>query len=103
MAPRYSKIIYTKHAIERRVVRQVSKGMIKQTVNKPDGREPESDGDTKFIKVINGREIHSVAKPLPDQDAWLIKTVFVRGEDDPNPIRKFILTTLVRLAPGLFR
>lgn len=101
--PRFSKIVYTDHAIQRRVVRRVSKKSIKQTIDKPDKTELEKDNDTEFTKVINGREVHVVAKPLPDQDAWLVKTTFVRGEDDPNIIVKSALTTVARLFPGIFR
>lgn len=103
MPPRFKKIIYTNHAIERRVVRRVSKPMIEQTIRQPDKTKQESDGDTAFSKRINGRQVQVVAKPLPDQDAWLVKTTFVRGEDDPNILVRYARTTVARLFPGLFR
>lgn len=101
--PRFSKIVYTDHAVERRVVRRVSKRSIRQAINDPDKTELERDGDTEFVKLIHGRKVHVVAKPMPDQDAWLIKTTFVRGEDDPNILMKYALTTAVRAFPGFFR
>ena len=101
--PTYKKVIYTNHATERRVVRRVSKNAIKQTIANPDATEKEDDGDTQFKKTVNGRKIHAVAKPLPDQKAWLVKTVWVRGEDDPNVIVKLLLTVLVRVFKPVFR
>lgn len=100
---RFSKIIYTRHAVERRVVRRISKNYIQQAIRNPDRTEREEDQDTKFIKTINGRKLHVVAKPLADEDAWLIKTIFVRGEEDPNILTKYALTGVVRLFPGFFR
>ncbi len=97
------KIIYTNHAIERRVVRRISKKAIQQTVLKPDSTEKENDGDTEFKKTVDGRKIHAIAKPLPDQQAWLIKTVWVRGEDDPNIIVKLMLTLLVKAFKPIFK
>ena len=98
-----SQVIYAHHAIERRVVRRVSKRAIEQVIMKPDGTEKEDDGDTQFKKIVNKRKIHVVAKPLPDQKAWLVKTVWVRGEDDPNIIVKFVLTFIVKLFRPVFR
>ena len=101
--PKYNKLIYTNHAAERMMVRRISKKMIEQTVQSPNDSELEDDGDTQFKKTVNGRNVHVIAKPLPDEKAWLIKTVWVRGEDDPNPIIKFALTMLVKLFPQWFK
>lgn len=76
--------ILTDHAKERMKSRRVSSQMIGFAINNPDERRYEDDGDTRFIKTVRGRLLHVVAKPLPDQDSWLIKTVWVRGEDDPT-------------------
>ena len=97
------KLIYSNHAIERRVVRRISKKAIQQTVLSADSTEREDDGDTQFKKTVNGRKIHAIAKPLPDQKAWLIKTVWVRGEDDPNILVKLPLTLLARALKPLFK
>lgn len=97
------KIIYTNHAIERRVVRRISKNVIQQTVYTPDSTEREADGDTEFKKTVNERKIHAIAKPLPDQNAWLIKSVWVRGEDDPNILIKLVLNLIVKLFKPIFR
>jgi len=76
--------ILTDHAKERMKTRRVSSQMIGTAIANPDERRYEDDGDTRFIKTVRGRLLHVVAKPLPDQDSWLVKTVWVRGEDDPT-------------------
>lgn len=90
------QIILTNHARERMLVRRVSQSMIEQTVSQPQGREKEDDGDTQFHRTVNGRKVHVVAKPL-ERDEWLVKTVWVDDEDDPNPLLTMALTLAARL------
>lgn len=90
------KIILTNHARERMLVRRVNQAMIEQTVSQPQGRKKEDDGDTQFHCTLKGRKVHVVAKPL-ERGEWLIKTVWVDGEDDPNPLIKLLLTLSMRL------
>lgn len=78
-------IIFTHHAIERLQLRRITQDMVVQTVYKPDRKEPEDDGDIKFIKTINGRNLHVIGHWEADEDKWLIKSAWVRGEDDPKP------------------
>jgi NADPH-dependent 7-cyano-7-deazaguanine reductase QueF-like protein len=97
------KIIFTDHAYERMYLRAVSKSLVQATVDHHDDSEYENDGDTQFIKTIkrsgNKREIHVVAKPLPKEgkDTWLIKTVWVDGEEDPKLLLKTFRMLLMRL------
>lgn len=92
-------LVLTDHAVERMVVRRIPRGLVRAAIDAPDQRKAEDDGDTQFIKEVSGRQVHVVAKPLPDRGkgVWLIKTVWVRGEDDPNPLVKGILTFAVRI------
>ena len=98
-----STIKLTDHARERMFLRGISKSMIRSAVDKHDKTIAEDDGDTRFVKSVrrkgDHRDLHVVAKPLPDEgrDTWLIKTVWIRGEDDPNPIIKAIKTLLMKL------
>lgn len=85
-----SKLIMTHHAVERQWQRRITQGMIQRTVDDADGKKNESDGDTQFYKTINGRKVHVVAHPKRGGD-WLIKTVWVDGEGDPNPIWKLLV------------
>jgi hypothetical protein len=83
------QIALTNHARERMALRKISEAMISEAVNNPDQSKLEEDGDTKYIKKVGGRPLHVVAAFLADEDKWLVKTVFVRGEDDPAPARPF--------------
>ncbi|MBC7814566.1 MAG: DUF4258 domain-containing protein [Burkholderiales bacterium] len=95
--------IFTHHAQERMKLRRISDDMVLNAISKPDRREQEDDGDTKFIKTISGRPLHVVAAHLPDEKKWLVKSVWVRGENDPQPIWKRILLLTVSLIRRLLR
>ncbi|MBL8132297.1 MAG: DUF4258 domain-containing protein [Anaerolineae bacterium] len=62
--------------------RAISREMVLAAVQKPDKTYPEVDGDTKFIRKVHGSKVHVVCKPLPKEDKWLVKSVWIRGEDD---------------------
>jgi hypothetical protein len=91
-----AKIVLTTHAVERMWQRRISQGMIEKAVQKPDGKKKESDGDTQFYRTLDGRKVHAVAKPIERGD-WLIKTVWVDNEADPNPLWKIIVIIAVRI------
>jgi len=97
------KIIFTDHAYERMYLRNISESLVQTTVDKYDDTEYEDDGDIKFIKEVKRygdlRKIHAIAKSLPDEgkDTWLIKTVWVRGEGDPNLLLRAFRMLLMRL------
>lgn len=91
-------IRYTNHAVERMVQRRISAHMIETTLSSPDKTERESDGDVEYIKRLNQRTVHAIAKPL-DNGEWLIKTVWVRGEPDPS----WWMKILGKLAAPLLR
>lgn len=91
-----AKIVLTTHARERMMQRRISQNMIEQVVQKPDSREKESDGDTQFARRIDGRKVEVVAMPL-EHGGWLIKTVWVEGESDPNPLWVIITKILARI------
>lgn len=93
-----AKLTMTHHAVERQWQRRITQGMIQKTVEDSDGRKKESDGDTQFHKTIRGRKVHVVAMPKK-RGEWLIKTVWVDDEADPNPLWKL----LVKIGVSLFR
>ena len=81
------KIIYSNHALERIRQRHLNQDEILQTVADPDKKySGEKPGHTKFLKKIRGRRYQVIAKILPDQDAWLIVSAWVRGEEDPESL-----------------
>jgi len=78
----YPDIKFTKHAIERMQLRVISEEMVAKAIRKPDWTRLEDDGDTKFVRNVDGVKLHVVCKPLPDEGKWLVKSTWVRGEDD---------------------
>ncbi|MEL6272385.1 MAG: DUF4258 domain-containing protein [Chloroflexota bacterium] len=98
-----AKLIYTDHARERMAVRGMSRRLVQSTVDGADHKKREDDGDTQFIRSVtrggDKRTAHVIAKPLPEEgrDVWLVKTVWVRGEDDPNPVVKAWRLLLLRV------
>lgn len=98
------QLIFTDHAHERMFLRGISKSLIQTTLDKPTKTEIEDDGDTQFIKPVTRRgekrNLHVIAKPVPEQgkNAWLVKTVWIRGEDDPN----FFIKTIRMLVFKIF-
>ncbi len=102
MAARINKITYTKHAEERMRLRRISQSMISDTLTKPDRTQIEEDGDTEFIRTLNGRKVHVIAKPLANNE-WLIKSTWVRGEDDPQPMWQQLFSWLIRQVTALLK
>ncbi|WP_343421507.1 DUF4258 domain-containing protein [Candidatus Flexifilum breve] len=71
-------IVFSKHARERMLERQISEELVIWTVLTPDRTYFEDDGDTKFIRRMDGGNIHVVCKPLPEEEKWLVKSVWFR-------------------------
>ena len=81
-SPNYADIEFTKHAHERMQLRVISEDMVVKAIRNPDKTFLEDDGDTKFIRKVNGANLQVICKPLPDENKWLVKSAWVRGEDD---------------------
>jgi hypothetical protein len=86
MQLREDEVVFTKHARERLEQRKISEEMILKAIETPYRSYIQSDGGMKFICRINGRDVHVVGQPLPEQRKWLVKTVWVRGEDDQGKV-----------------
>jgi len=83
----YQGFIFTKHALERSNTRSVTQDMIVKVLRNPEITQPTSKPNTtKFIATVHGRLVHVVATYLSDQDRWLVVSVWVRGEEDQNPL-----------------
>ena len=80
--PNYTNIGFTNHARERMQLRVITEEMVVMAIRKPDRLYQEDDGDMKFIRKVNGANVQVVCKPLPDENKWLVKSAWVRGEDD---------------------
>lgn len=81
--PPSPRITFTHHAEERMALRRITRAMIAAAVEAPDRTEPEADGDTKFIRRIEGRQVYVIGRYLPAERKWLVKSTWVRGENDP--------------------
>ena len=92
------QIIYSNHALERVRQRHLNQDDILLTIGQPDKKfSTDKPGHTKFIKTVHGRRYQVVAKILPDQNAWLIVSAWVRGEEDPEPLLFTIIAAPFRL------
>ncbi len=90
--------ILTTHARQRLKERWVTEDVIGSVLRSPDRTVPGSKPDTvKFIRTLNDRQVQVVGKYLPDQDRWLILSVWVRGEEDREPLMWRIISWPVRL------
>lgn len=83
---RYTDFVLTNHAEERMALREVDRQMVEMAFKRPDERVVEDDGDTRFIRTISGRELHVVGKFLSDEHRWLVKSLWIRGEDDEDNV-----------------
>lgn len=75
-------IIFTNHALQRLKQRNITQAAVAATIATPDEKEAEGDGDVVFKKDWQGRQYHVVALWLKDERRWLVKSAWVRGEDD---------------------
>jgi hypothetical protein len=94
----YHGFIFTKHALERANDRAVDQEAVVKVLNHPDQTKPtEKPGTVKFIRTLDGRQIHVVATYLADQKKWLIISVWVRGEEDKVPLSWQVITMPFKL------
>jgi len=85
--------ILTHHAKERLQQRWITESVIESVLRSPDRTEPGSKPETvKFVRVINDRQVQVVGKYLMAEDKWLVLSVWVRGENDQEPLIWTIIT-----------
>lgn len=89
-----TKVIFTKHALQRINQRRLSESDVISTLRKPDYTKPSEDQPDALISVrtLKQREIHVVSKYLADQKKTLVISNWVRGEEDPVPLYLIIIT-----------
>lgn len=91
MNKHYRSIIFTDHALDRLDSRSISQEVVNQVVTNPYKKHQNGD-TTKFIKKVHDRNIHVVAQYLSEERKWLVISVWVRGEEDKNPLAWRIIT-----------
>lgn len=103
MQREYQNVVFTEHALERLRKRRMTQAMVVQAIQKPERDFIEDDGDTRFIKTVNGRAVHVVAHYLEDERKWLVKTTWVRGEEDAKPLWGRVLSLPLQLVQRLLK
>ncbi len=103
MTEEYHDLIFTKHAINRKLNRSISNNKIFQTIHFPDQKIRIKQSKWKFIKTFNNRPVHIVAKELKEKNKWLIISLWVRGEDDKTPFVWQILTLPFKIIFWIFK
>lgn len=98
MEREYRGFIFTKHALERLSHRSITQDMVVQALQNPEETKPTGKRHTtKFIKTVHGRLLHVVATHIPDKNKWLVVSVWVRGEEDREPLIWQIITLPFKL------
>jgi len=96
-----TKFFLTKHAQQRVYLRRLSLRSIESTLADPDRVVEMDGGKRKFIKQQGSRLYHVVAKYSPPQRAWVVISVWVRGEEDPPNYLWLVITWPFRMAGKL--
>lgn len=100
----YGNMIWTNHAIERLFKRNILQTDAFKVINNPDKTFPGKKPDTvKFIRRLNERSIHLVAK-LNEDKQWVVLTAWVRGEEDQYGFpERFVYKFISWLVRSLYR
>ncbi len=78
----HQTVVFTKHARERMDLRRINEDMIIQIMRKPNAMHNLEDGKIKFIGKAMGAKVHAIGKPIPEENKWLVISLWVRGEED---------------------
>lgn len=84
-------VTFTTHALERMTLRNIYPSEVKETVLHPEKTFENEEDTVKFIgkELSLNRAIHVVGKFLPDDNKWLVISVWVRGEEDDGSLSKW--------------
>jgi len=74
--------VLTNHAKERMQLRDITSHMIAEALANPHSTQEAREGDTKYIRFFNRRELHVIAFYKANQKKWIIKSTWIRGEND---------------------
>lgn len=78
----YGGMVWTNHALDRLAKRRVYQADALAVMKNPDRTFPaKKDNSVKFIRTVNGRQIHVVGV-LNEEKKWVVTSVWVRGEED---------------------
>jgi hypothetical protein len=74
--------VLTNHAKERMQLRDITTQMIAEALANPHSTQDAREGDTKYIRFFNRRELHVIAFYKANQKKWIVKSTWIRGEND---------------------
>jgi hypothetical protein len=74
--------VLTHHAKERMQLRDITTQMIAEALANPHSTQEAREGDTKYIRFFNRRELHVIAFYKANQKKWIVKSTWIRGEND---------------------
>ena len=92
-----TKIVLSKHALERAKSRKIAPALIEQIIFNPDRTYDLQAGKVKFTKYLNGRHYQIIATELKSEKCWLVISVWVRGEEDRVPLLWLMISAPFRL------
>jgi hypothetical protein len=82
----HETVVFTKHARERLELRRLSEDTAIQIMRNPKQTYELDDGKIKFVGKKQAMKIHTICKPIPEENKWVVISVWVRGEDDAGNI-----------------
>lgn len=97
MTKNYKNLVFTTHALERLKDRSLSQDSIYKTLQNPDFKKEMGRDKTKFFRTLNKRKVQVVASYLNEERKWLIISVWVRGEENKQPLVWRMLTLPFRI------
>ena len=103
MQSEYKNVVFSNHALNRLKKRNISQEAVVRTLKKPTEKNEVDNGNIKFIKEVEKREIHVVANWLEDENRWIVVSAWVRGEDDPRPLWHWVFILPYRLLHWTFK
>lgn len=93
----YKQLIFTNHALKRMRDRSISPDAIWRVLQHPDRvQQEDKPGSSRFIRTLSGRQYQVVGTYLPKEKRTLIISVWVRGEEDRQPLLWALLTLPIR-------
>ena len=97
------RIVYTDHAHERIGLRRLSKTSIEQTIRHPDRVQKIENGETKYTKRMGSKLYQVVVKIDHQQEAIIVVSAWIRGQEDPPDYLWKFITLPFRLIRWLWR
>lgn len=103
MDSEYKNVVFSKHALQRLKRRKITQEAVVRTIKNPSEKESEENGNVRFVKDVNQREVHVIGNWLEDENRWIVVSAWVRGEEDPRPLWQWAFVLPYQLMRWLWR